>query len=273
MANKEPKQWITVNGVHVPIFDGESKEDAVKRMISKVADKNADDKKKQIQKNKEQADSLNKAERIKELQKELENTKGILARGRIQRKIDMIQEDWKGTEEEYIAYRNSKYEKERAQKQKEYEERKQKEEALKKAAEQKKQQELEYELKTQPKHKVDQFKIIQETNPMNDDYHTGIRKPSDIKTWEEAIQDKDNFAWGDFSRKDAQRALEKGTITIYSSYPIKQGVFVSTSRAQSEQYAGGKGHKVYSTIVPLEDVAWINGDEGQFAQIKKKRGK
>lgn len=32
---KEVKQWITVNGVHVPIFEGESKEDAVKNYLSK----------------------------------------------------------------------------------------------------------------------------------------------------------------------------------------------------------------------------------------------
>ena len=32
---KEVKQWITVNGVHVPIFEGESKEDAVKNYLNK----------------------------------------------------------------------------------------------------------------------------------------------------------------------------------------------------------------------------------------------
>lgn len=31
MATREPKEWITVNGTHVPIFEGESKADAVKR--------------------------------------------------------------------------------------------------------------------------------------------------------------------------------------------------------------------------------------------------
>ena len=73
---------------------------------------------------------------------------------------------------------------------------------------------------------------------------------------------------GIFSRKDAENALRDGKITIYSSYPIKQGTFVSTSKIQSEQYAGGKGSKVYSKTIPLSDVAWINGDEGQFAKIR-----
>lgn len=35
MAQKEVKQWITVNGKHIPIFEGESKEDAVKRATNK----------------------------------------------------------------------------------------------------------------------------------------------------------------------------------------------------------------------------------------------
>ena len=31
MADKEPKAWITVNGNHIPIFEGESKGDAIER--------------------------------------------------------------------------------------------------------------------------------------------------------------------------------------------------------------------------------------------------
>jgi len=41
MAQKEVKQWITVNGKHIPIFEGESKEDAVKRAVGKGGDKEA----------------------------------------------------------------------------------------------------------------------------------------------------------------------------------------------------------------------------------------
>lgn len=115
-----------------------------------------------------------------------------------------------------------------------------------------------------------QFDIIQKTNPMLDEYHVGIRKPQDIKTFDEVVNDEESFVWGDFSKEDAEKALKEGEITIYSSKPIKQGVFVSTSKIQAEQYAGGVGKKIHSKKVKLEDVAWINGDEGQFASIGKK---
>ena len=120
-------------------------------------------------------------------------------------------------------------------------------------------------------HKNEQFEIIQKYNPMQDDYHVGIRSPKDIKTWEEAMNDDESFAWGDFSKADAQKALESGEITIYSSYDIKQGTFVSTSKVQAEEYAGGPGSKVYSKKIPLNEVAWINGDEGQYAKVGKSR--
>lgn len=116
-------------------------------------------------------------------------------------------------------------------------------------------------------HKKKQFEIIQETNPMLDDYHVGIRSPKDIKSFEETINDDESFSWGDFSQDDAKKALNEGEITLYSSKPIKQGGFVSTSKSQAEQYAGGAGKKVYSKKVKLEDVAWINGDEGQYTEL------
>lgn len=119
-------------------------------------------------------------------------------------------------------------------------------------------------------HKKKQFEIIQETNPMLDDYHVGIRSPKDIKSFEETINDDESFSWGDFSKEDAKKALNKGEITLYSSKPIKQGGFVSTSKSQAEQYAGGAGKKVYSKKVKLEDVAWINGDEGQYVELDNK---
>ena len=53
---KEVKQWITMNGQHIPIYDGESKEDAVNRAI---ANKNEDTRQKQIANNKKEADRLN----------------------------------------------------------------------------------------------------------------------------------------------------------------------------------------------------------------------
>lgn len=56
MAQREVKQWITINGVHVPIFEGESKEDAVNRAIAK---KNEDKKQSDIAKHSAQVKEAN----------------------------------------------------------------------------------------------------------------------------------------------------------------------------------------------------------------------
>lgn len=122
-------------------------------------------------------------------------------------------------------------------------------------------------------HKGKQLEIIKKTNPMLDDYHVGIRNVEDIKAFNEVVNDEDSFVWGDFTREDAKRALKEGKITVYSSYPINQGTFVSTSKIQAEQYAGGKGNNIYSKTIPLEEVAWINGDEGQYANTTTRYSK
>lgn len=62
MAERKVKAWITINGVHVPIYEGESKEDAVKRSISKAKENvkaNEDQKEKDIARNKAERDKLN----------------------------------------------------------------------------------------------------------------------------------------------------------------------------------------------------------------------
>ena len=117
-----------------------------------------------------------------------------------------------------------------------------------------------------------QYQIIQETNPMWDEYHTGIRSPKEIKTFAEVAEDPDSFTWGDFTREDAQKALRDGTVRVYSSYAIKNGVFVSTSYKQALQYAGNNPDGVHTRVVALDSVAWINGDEGQYAKVYKDDG-
>lgn len=116
--------------------------------------------------------------------------------------------------------------------------------------------------------KQKQLNIIQENNKMQDDYHTGIRNIEDIKTFEEAIHDNESFVYGDYSFEDAQKDLERGKVTVYSSKPITQGGFVSTSKNMAKDYAGNG--KIYSKEVSINDVAWINGDEGQYANINQK---
>ena len=76
--------------------------------------------------------------------------------------------------------------------------------------------------------------IIQQNNSMHDDYHTGIRGIEDIYTFEEALgngeyEEGEDFT-PDYTWQTAQRAVSSGKITVYSSYPIKQGVFVTPSK-------------------------------------------
>ncbi len=132
-----------------------------------------------------------------------------------------------------------------------------------------KQEQLSRDVSESTPFKNAQFEIIQKNNPMWDDYHTGIRSPKDIKTFSEVIDDEDSFTWGDFSKEDAERALKRGTVRVYSSYPIKNGIFVSTSYQQALDYAGGEPANVHSRVVALDSVAWINGDEGQYAKVYK----
>ena len=181
--------------------------------------------------------------------------------------IEMVKNDWQGTRDEWLEHKKKLHD----EAVKKSLEKQAKEQAEAKAKAEAFQKQLDHELQTQPKEKVEQYKIIQANNPMLDDYHVGIRKPSDIKTWKEVLNsdtgDGENFAWGDFSKADAEKALKSGKITIYSSNPIKQGTFVSTSKSQAEQYAGGAGKQIHSMTIPLSEVAWINGDEGQFAKL------
>ncbi|NLA80607.1 MAG: hypothetical protein GX853_07690, partial [Chloroflexi bacterium] len=55
--------------------------------------------------------------------------------------------------------------------------------------------------------KKKQLDIIQSTNPMRDDYHVGIRKLEDIKTFDQVVDDSESFVYGDFSKEDAQKAI------------------------------------------------------------------
>ena len=64
----------------------------------------------------------------------------------------------------------------------------------------------------------------------------------------------------------AQEAIKSGKITVYSSYPIKQGIFVSPSYMEAESYAATG--KVYEKTVKLTDVAWIDPTQGQYANVE-----
>ena len=79
------------------------------------------DNKKVAKSNSEKLVAKDKDAKIEKLKQELENAKGFRERASIRRKIEMLQEDWEGSEEEFIAHRRKKQEQEEAQKQKERE--------------------------------------------------------------------------------------------------------------------------------------------------------
>ena len=116
--------------------------------------------------------------------------------------------------------------------------------------------------------KQQQLDIINKTNPMADDYHTGIRNVEDIKTANEifTIENFEETSYPDFTFEDSQKAIQDGQITIYSSNPIENGTFVSTSKMMAQDYAGG--NKIYSKTIPLNEVAWIDNNEGQYAKVE-----
>ena len=119
-------------------------------------------------------------------------------------------------------------------------------------------------------HKQKQLNIILKVNPATNDYNTWIRTVDDIQTFEETLSDgdmaleKDEDYYPDYTYDMVLMALNTGKITVYSSYPIEQGIFVTPSRMEAEAYAGGG--KVYSKTVNLSDVAWIDPTQGQYAK-------
>lgn len=117
--------------------------------------------------------------------------------------------------------------------------------------------------------KEKQLEIIQKYNPCYDNLHTWIRTVDDIKTFGETLLDPDYRDYEefcpDYTKADAKKALETGYIMVFSSFPIRQGVFVTPSKMEALSYAS-KG-RVYSKYVSLTDIAWIDVTQGQYANI------
>lgn len=114
--------------------------------------------------------------------------------------------------------------------------------------------------------KTAQLDVVNKSNPMRDEQHTGIRSVDDIKTFEEAVSDSDAPFTPDYTKEDAESALKAGEITVYSSKPIEDGVFVTPSKMEAKNYAGNG--KVFSKRVSIKDVAWIDAIEGQYARLR-----
>lgn len=124
-----------------------------------------------------------------------------------------------------------------------------------------------------PRHRL-QADLINKYNPAPDDYHTWIRNADDIYTFEDTLKPPQfdaDFIGNDFDPSYtwdmAQDAIKNGEMEVFSSYPIEKGVFVTPSTMEAQSYAGSG--KIYSKKVPLDDVAWIDEHQGQYAPIDK----
>lgn len=119
--------------------------------------------------------------------------------------------------------------------------------------------------------KQQQLEIIQKHNPAPNDINTWIRDVNDIKTLRETLQDDDYVDYDeyipDWTKQMAEEAIKSGYVTVYSSYPIEQGIFVSPSRMEAQSYAGNG--RVYSKKVPINSIAWIDPTQGQYANIEE----
>jgi len=131
--------------------------------------------------------------------------------------------------------------------------------------------------------KQKQLDIIKKSNPMLDDYHTGIRTVDDIKTFKEAYdiakKEASDGGWDeyasypDITNEMIEESLKTGKITVYSSNDIKNGTFVTPSYEQALEYTGNDSSRIKSKKVKLDDVAWINLDEGQYAKVNNSNTK
>lgn len=120
-------------------------------------------------------------------------------------------------------------------------------------------------------YKKKQLDIINRTNPAPNNINTWIRSVDDIKTAEEvfSVAYEEGAMYPDFQIEDMQEALDTGFVTIYSSYPIKPGVFVTPSAMNATDYAGGNRDKIHSKKVKLNEIAWIDESEGQYAPVNR----
>lgn len=123
-----------------------------------------------------------------------------------------------------------------------------------------------------PLTKAQKAERIIKSNPMVDDYHTGIRNADDILDFNEARQFTlddigDVSSYPDVTQEILDNAAKTRKIRLYSSRPFSVGSFVSPSKMQAKDYAG-KG-KIYEGVFDIDDIAWLNADEGQIARLPK----
>lgn len=190
--------------------------------------------------------------KIEGLKKDLESAKGIFARAKIKNQIEMLEGGYASIEEMQKAKAENR---EKLAKEKE------------KAKEQKQENKPVKEEKpiTDEEHKKKQLEVIKANNQAFTDNAVWIRDVGDIKTFAETFDDEESFVYPDYTRKDAERDLKRGKIKVYSSKDLKNGNFVTPSKMQASEYAGSG--EIHVAIMDINDIAWINGDEGQIAKV------
>lgn len=121
--------------------------------------------------------------------------------------------------------------------------------------------------------KQKQFDLLQKTNPMTDDQHTGIRSADEIKTYDEIMENYDpdeEFVYPDWTVEDAQKAMKKGKVTVYhGGGDMYVGCFITPSKMMATDYNGGKEPK--SMEVDFDQIAWVNADEGNYLPLDDKK--
>lgn len=120
--------------------------------------------------------------------------------------------------------------------------------------------------------KAEKLKVISKNNPAPDDFHTWIRTEDDILDFPTArrytLEDiGDVSSYPDVTKEMLDEAERTGKIRLFSSRPFSLGGFVTPSQMQAKDYAGKE--KIYEGIFDIDDIAWINGDEGQIARMPK----
>jgi hypothetical protein len=111
--------------------------------------------------------------------------------------------------------------------------------------------------------KQKQLEIILKVNPAFNETSTWIREEKDILSFDEL--DLSENAAPDYKVADMENAKKTRKVKVYSSKPIENGNFVTPSLLEAKSYAGKS--KVYEKIVDVEDVAWIDAIEGQYAKV------
>ena len=113
--------------------------------------------------------------------------------------------------------------------------------------------------------KSDMVKIIEENNPVYNDYATWVRTEDDIQNVTEIFGDQFEGMYPDFTKEMAEEALKTGKVMVYSSKPFSLGSFVTPSKMYAESYSGDG--KIYKGLMSLENIAWIDEGEGQICRL------